>query len=425
MRYASGLTHTHTAQGSALSQRINVCMCLIMATRQRGHLFQDKAHSFPIFDIFGCIIRVVIMTSTAYSIVKRETKKGFVYDARFFVYINGKKVQKRLCGFATKKATRLAVAEYFANFQNKEKTSSSNKLLKYEKLRDEFFVWSAVSHAKSSTYAIKSVFDKSIDYFFMGKDLSKLTKTDCLKWQDALWTKRKTNGEPYAYATLKKTRAYLVMFLNWCRDRYDIFNPFDTIKMPRNTSIPRVMKIWTKADFDKFIKCVDDIEYKTFFTLLYYTGMRVGEACALSPQDIVGNEIIVNKTITNKVKGKPFEVVLRKNKTYLRVPISKTLQNALNAFLRSLEGNRNFLFGGSRPLSFNTIRRKLDKYSEIAENERIRVHELRHSFVSMMIHYGANYMVVADLIGDKPTQVLQTYGHLWADDKWAIMDKII
>ncbi|MFQ9738883.1 MAG: hypothetical protein ACLR06_15010 [Christensenellaceae bacterium] len=54
----------------------------------------------------------------------------------------------------------------------------------------------------------------------------------------------------------------------------------------------------------------------------------------------------------------------------------------------------------------------------------IRIHDLRHSYVSMLIHLGANLMVVADLIGDTVEQVTKTYGHMYETDKRAIVEKL-
>lgn len=56
--------------------------------------------------------------------------------------------------------------------------------------------------------------------------------------------------------------------------------------------------------------------------------------------------------------------------------------------------------------------------------KRIRVHDLRHSFVSMLIHLGANYTVVADLISDTPEQVTKTYGHMYDEDKLSIISRL-
>ena len=56
--------------------------------------------------------------------------------------------------------------------------------------------------------------------------------------------------------------------------------------------------------------------------------------------------------------------------------------------------------------------------------KQIRIHDLRHSFVSMIIHMGANILLVADLIGDTVEQVTKTYGHLYEHDKISIIKSI-
>ena len=71
-----------------------------------------------------------------------------------------------------------------------------------------------------------------------------------------------------------------------------------------------------------------------------------------------------------------------------------------------------------------TVARAFQRYCKRADVKIIRIHDLRHSFVSMLIHLGANFMVVADLIGDTVEQVTKTYGHMYETDKRAIINKL-
>ena len=71
-----------------------------------------------------------------------------------------------------------------------------------------------------------------------------------------------------------------------------------------------------------------------------------------------------------------------------------------------------------------TISRTFEKYCNEANVKVIRIHDLRHSFVSMCIHLGANLLIVADLIGDTVEQVTKTYGHLYEIDRINIISKI-
>ncbi len=83
-----------------------------------------------------------------------------------------------------------------------------------------------------------------------------------------------------------------------------------------------------------------------------------------------------------------------------------------------------FYFGGNAPIHENTIAHAFDRYIEKSGVKRIRIHDLRHSFVSMCIHLGASVYVVADLIGDTVAQVFKTYGHLYDEDKQEIISRI-
>jgi integrase len=58
------------------------------------------------------------------------------------------------------------------------------------------------------------------------------------------------------------------------------------------------MLFWEKEEFDTFIKVVDDPIFLALFSLLYWTGMRIGEAQALQIKDIDfdNNTITVSKT---------------------------------------------------------------------------------------------------------------------------------
>lgn len=78
-----------------------------------------------------------------------------------------------------------------------------------------------------------------------------------------------------------------------------------------------------------------------------------------------------------------------------------------------------FLFctarGGRLPHS--TVRRNFAQSIQIAGARRIRLHDLRHSYVSLLVHKGANLAVIADLIGDTIEQVTNTYAHLYESDR--------
>lgn len=182
------------------------------------------------------------------------------------------------------------------------------------------------------------------------------------------------------------------------------------------------MQFWTRAEFDRFIEKVDNETYRALFSMLFYTGRRKGEVLALSPADIKKDGILFNKSLTRKtLDDSTYKITSTKTEKVATTPICEPLKKELQKYTVP-EGE--FYFGGESPITDNTLRRAFNKYADIAGVKQIRIHDLRHSFVSMLIHLGANLTVVADLIGDTLAQVTKTYAHLYEEDKQKIIAKI-
>ncbi len=55
----------------------------------------------------------------------------------------------------------------------------------------------------------------------------------------------------------------------------------------------------------------------------------------------------------------------------------------------------------------------MERLCKISGVKRIRVHDLRHSHVSLLIELGYRTHAIADRIGDTPEMVDKTYAHLY------------
>lgn len=181
------------------------------------------------------------------------------------------------------------------------------------------------------------------------------------------------------------------------------------------------MQIWTREEFEHFISFVDDPKYHALFTMLFFTGRRKNEILALYKTDIHPDYIAVTKSLTRKtLNDEVYKITSTKADKEQNIPICDIVKKELSQY----KGESPFFFGGKNPLSENTVTRVFNRYCEKADAKKIRMHDLRHSFVSMLIHLGANMMVVADLIGDTVDQVIKTYGHIYETDKKEIIGKI-
>lgn len=372
------------------------------------------------------------ISSTKCSIQERQTKNyGRVFDVVFrIVTLDGTEKQKKLSGFKTKTLAKQAHADFITQHCELVKNNPLKKKNAPEKQEPTvgelipLYIASLHNQNKeSSIYEKINIYNTFVLPKYRDTKISDLTKEELYLWQDDIWSrKNERTGEFFSYSYLCKIRTFFSSFLEWVEDRYSYPNNLLKTKRPKRRAPKSKMSFWTVDEFQKFIDVVDDPTYRCFFILLFYTGRRKGEILALSPEDLHGSYISFDKSLTRKtLDDQPYKVTSTKADKTQDIPICKKVQQALEQYEPR---QAPFLFGGDTPLSENTVTRTFNRYCEIAGVKEIRIHDLRHSFVSMLIHKGANLMVVADLIGDTVEQVIKTYGHMYDDDKINIINNL-
>lgn len=382
-----------------------------------------------------------IVTSNAVNIQERQTKNGKVYDAVFRITNaqTGKEHQKRLSGYQTKQKAKQAHAKFIKdecqffeeNPFKKTKKEPEKQTPAVKDLIAEYLGSLSNQNDESTVYHKRSVFSLYVIEQLGEYKITDLTKERLYRWQDELWGKEKKSGEHYSYNYLKKVRNFLFHFLNWTYERYGYQNNLAKVKIPprRETRIKdNPVNFWTEEQFKKFISAVDNPQYKALFSILFYTGKREGEILALSPADYKGDKLIVNKSVTKHAldKSEPWKLTTTKKHKSEILPLSPAAQLTIKEYMKTeyYDPDSDFIFGKTRPLPQTTVTFQFDKYIKLSNVPRITIHGLRHSFVSLLIHHGANLTVVADLINDTLEQVTKTYAHMYNTDKITVLNSI-
>lgn len=364
------------------------------------------------------------------SYATRKTKSGTVTDVRFrIIDENGKEVQRRLCGYPTKRAAQQAYLDFMKSY-----TPPTFKLKKDDKYTfDELFsLYKKKMEAElavSSYYDLNWIFDKYITPYFSGKTLPTLKKADFTLWQTEIWSsKNPKTGEFYKKNYLSKIRTTLMTFLTWCEDTFDIPNQYAHVKKPKRKEMKSEMQIWELDEFIKFQNVVDDIVWKTFFMLLFYSGCRVGELLALSDFDIITEKdncyISIHKGLTRKTANTEDKYLITPPKTStsnrkVQLPdvVAKQITDYL-AYKKKIGISSTFLFGGDSPIPQRTYQRYFARYTEVAGLKHIRIHDLRHSHASMLIHFNVPITVISKRLGHSSVKMtLEKYSHCYSDDE--------
>lgn len=369
--------------------------------------------------------------SNKYSTSERMTKRGKVYDIHFRIFtIDGECKPKIIRGFKTKTLAKEAYTEFVTKYcelvrysPTMKKDEKKDVLLVGDLFRE--YLSTLLNQNKASViYDKEKVFSKFILPKYDKKPLAQLTKEELYRWQDELWsTKNERTGDFFAYNYLDKIRGHLSSFLSWVEQRYGIKNNLVDVSKPKRRQPKKEMQFWTKEQFGRFIDVVDDPTYHALFTFMFFTGRRKGELFALYKSDVKSDRITFNKSVNRRKFGADkWEITSTKEDKDCTVPVCEPVREEIKRYTPPKEGK--FYFGGENPLPPTTVERVFKKYTAKANLPQIRIHDLRHSFVSMLIHFGANFMVIADLISDTVDQVSKTYGHLYEEDKKNILDKI-
>ena len=361
-----------------------------------------------------------------------KNKSSGLWSVRFreISPVDGSTHQKRLSGFETKKAAQYGYEDYIAE---QKKSAAEKKLeeakepaqsrLTFDDLISAYYRFEKARIKESSYYDLYHKAKGKIEPFFCGRRISDITPATVLEWQQTL--------EGYSFAYKKKLVNMLAAIYNYGEKYYDIPNIMNKVDRPRNLEAKKEMLFWTPEEFSKFISCVDRPEYAALFRFLYVTGCRRGEALSLSWSDIDFKKGIVkiNKNVTFKTEDKssPYHITTPKNASSNRnIALPSFFLDMMKEYKEWQKNNAtqtDFVFGGDSPLRPTSVARVMDAAILAAGVKRIRVHDLRHSCASFLIHKGVSVVAVSRRMGHTNIeQTLNTYSHMLPDDQTMILN---
>lgn len=351
-----------------------------------------------------------------------QSKSSKLWSVRFRETApDGTVKQKRLSGYATKKAAQYGYEDYILKKSQEpapipEETAAPGDML-FDTLLDLFYKYKQGRIKSSSFYEIQRKINKRILPAFKGQKLKDIKPIDILNWQNEI-------SAQFSYNYTSDLMTMLSSIYKYGEKYHDIQNIMIKVDRPRKTEAKKEMSVWTPEEFAKFKSASDNMTYTMFFTLLYIIGCRRGEAEALSWDDVDLDHatIKISKNLTRKSPSAPWEITTPKNQSSNRtINIPPSLLEMLAKYKAWQSMNvpsTEFVFGGDRPLAYRTTDRYFDATCKKASIKRIRIHDLRHSCASLLISKGVSIVGVSHQLGHSNIeQTLNTYSHLMPDDQ--------
>lgn len=159
-----------------------------------------------------------------------------------------------------------------------------------------------------------------------------------------------------------------------------------------------------------------------------YTGMRVGEICALKWEDIdmLQQKIYVNKTMQRiYVERKKTEVVILKPKSensIREMPISTILNNIL---VKNYKKQGYVLTGSSKYVEPRCLQKYFQKLTSELGCSKNNFHILRHTFATQCIECGVDIKSLSEILGHASVSMtLNKYVHSSFDTKTRQLKKL-
>lgn len=207
------------------------------------------------------------------------------------------------------------------------------------------------------------------------------------------------------------------------------------LKINKPTVMPKELPVLSASQqliLERLLQ-TDTDETKLGVLISLYTGLRIGEICALTWNDIdLKNEVIyVRKTVV-RIKSDTGEqtktrliIDAPKTAASLRcIPICSTLQAALSSFAPKVT-SQYVVSATDNFVSPRTYDYRFKKLLDACQLPQINYHALRHTFATRCIEAGVDVKSLSEILGHGDVSVtLNTYVHSSMDLKRIQLEKI-
>lgn len=346
-----------------------------------------------------------------------KDKNGTWFTSFRFTDWKGERKQKVKRGFPTKREA-LEWERQFLQQKTADLTMTFEAFVK-------IYVDDMQNRIKRHTWQTKSsIIEKKLLPYFKDKKMAEITPKGVIQWQNEMIAFRDAKGKAFSPTYLKTLHNQLSAIFNHAVRYYELkSNPAAKAgNMGKEKS--KEMLFWTKEEYLKFADSMMNKPISFYaFEMLYWCGIRLGELLALTPADFDFSKgaVSINKSYQRLDR----EDIITEPKTPKSNRIIKMpdfLCEEMQEYIQSLYGHeptdRIFL------ITKSYLHREMDRGSKEQGVKRIRIHDLRHSHVSLLIEMGFSAVAIADRVGHESIDITYRYAHLFPSKQSEIADRL-
>ncbi len=307
----------------------------------------------------------------------------------------------------------------FSLFVKPENDTSRSEKYRVFAMAKEWLERIATTVKPSTFQKYSGAVERYILPYFGEQSLCEISRTDLVKFgQDCL-------NHDLSEKTVNDILGVVRMILGYAGREYDLTLPqVSFLRRP-----PKETRVLTPTEEQRLIQYIlRHFDLHGFGILLtLYTGLRIGELCALQWQDVSQTSVKVSKTLqrlsvetgkTALVFGEP-----KSMNSYRQIPIPDFLQQYIACF-RKEEGyvletkNRT-------PTEPRTLQAKFSRIAKSCRLEGVTFHTLRHTFATRCVEAGFDLKSLSEILGHRDVKTtMNLYVHPSFDFKKENMEKL-
>lgn len=249
--------------------------------------------------------------------------------------------------------------------------------------------------------------------FFGDMRMCDVRPIDVIRWQNELTEHRDAEGKSWAPTYLRTVNNQLNAIFNHAERYYGLTdNPVrrvDKIGSKKGGE----MQFWTKDEYLRFSEAVMDKPLSFHaFELLYWTGIRCGELLALTPSDFMleSSRLRINKSYQS-LHGVNTVTDPKTPKSVRTIVMPAFLRDEMADFIEMRDdvAPDERLFAVTK----HFLAHEMERGCKASGVKRIRVHDIRHSHVSLLIEMGFSALAIAERMGHEAVDITYRYAHLF------------
>ena len=329
----------------------------------------------------------------------------------------GKNKKKYIRGFTTKK-----------DAQEYENSFKSQKAPCIDMLFGDFWVVytnDVKPKIKYNTWMTKKhIVETKILPYFKNRRISEITPRDIVQWQNEMRGLKTACGKEFEGTYLKTLQSELSCIFNHAVNFYELSSNPARKAGALGCGQADEMLFWTKEEYLQFIPNVADKPYSYYaFELLYWSGIRLGELLALTPADFdFDNNILSITKSYQRIKGEDIITKPKTRKSIRKIVLPEMVSAEIKDFLDSIYGikptDRIFI------ITKSYMHHEMDRGVKASGVKRIRIHDLRHSHVSLLINMGFSAVAIGNRVGHESEKITYRYAHMFPTIQTEMADKL-